>query len=229
MAYPATPAAVTSLGQLIVQRAPAATVGEALHACGLRRPLSLLVSACLLGRPVNYRGAAARMREGHVVPYLAEVARAVPTGLRLVPFCPELALGSPRPPIRLVGARQRVLTRDGEDVTETLAEYAHRHVRFDTGRVRALQSDGEWLDVHGFIGKSKSPSCAALTARVYETVDCRDKYANHPGAFVAYLHAGVSQDLWHFPITADVPLQRMDREQLSQFFDKAIQRATNAG
>ncbi|WP_231333998.1 DUF523 domain-containing protein [Actinomadura graeca] len=70
----------------------------------------ILVSSCLMGRPVRYDG-----RAKPVVGDLFERWRAEG---RLVPFCPEVAGGLPvpRPPAEIVGSR--VLTEDGRDVTD---------------------------------------------------------------------------------------------------------------
>lgn len=80
----------------------------------------LLVSACLLGRPVRHDGSAATLGDA----LLAQWRR---DGL-LVPFCPELAagFGAPRRPAEIVGGdgedvldgRARVLEDTGADVTD---------------------------------------------------------------------------------------------------------------
>lgn len=72
----------------------------------------ILVSACLLGRPCRYDG---QSRPAEGLFRLAEIQ-----GVRLVPVCPECdgGLPTPRTPAERVG--QRVINRDGVDVT---AEY----------------------------------------------------------------------------------------------------------
>lgn len=81
--------------------------------------MKLLVSACLLGDPVRYDGAAKTI--GH-----AGLARLLDEG-RVIAFCPEVAGGLPvpRPPAEIQGGdgdavlagSARVTTRDGTDVT----------------------------------------------------------------------------------------------------------------
>jgi uncharacterized protein YbbK (DUF523 family) len=80
----------------------------------------LLVSACLLGKPVRYDGQAKTL--GH-----AGLERLQTEG-RVIAFCPEVAggLSVPRAPAEIVAAdgsavlagRARVITRDGNDVSE---------------------------------------------------------------------------------------------------------------
>ena len=68
-----------------------------------------------------------------------------------VPVCPEveLGLGVPRPPIRLIGDGPRlVVETTGEDLSERMQRWARRRV----AELRAL-------DLHGYVLKSRSPSC----------------------------------------------------------------------
>ena len=72
--------------------------------------MRILVSACLLGLTCRYSG------DGKAFPPLAELLNR--EDLSFVPVCPEQlgGLSTPRPPSERVG--ERVLTRDGADVTE---------------------------------------------------------------------------------------------------------------
>lgn len=113
----------------------------------------ILISACLLGRPVRYDGTGKSLADPRLVRWLAEG--------RLVPICPELAGGLPvpRPAAEIVGGsgvdvlagRARVVTSSGEDVTaaflagaEAALDLAHRN-----GCIHALLID-------------RSPSCGSL-------------------------------------------------------------------
>lgn len=99
--------------------------------------MRLLVSACLLGCPCRYDGAA---KPCPAVAALAERHE-------LVPVCPEQlgGLPTPRPPAERRG--DRVVTRSG-DVTEQYRRGAAEVVRL----ARLLGCDGAVL-------KEKSPSC----------------------------------------------------------------------
>lgn len=109
---------------------------------------AVLVSACLAGRACRFDASA-----GHD----DEVARLVAEG-RAVLVCPEVegGLGTPRPPAEIVGGdghdvlagRARVVTVDGEDVTEPYLEGARRALQTarSAGATRAIL-------------KSRSPSC----------------------------------------------------------------------
>ncbi|TDD28872.1 DUF523 domain-containing protein [Actinomadura sp. KC06] len=84
----------------------------------------ILVSSCLMGRPVRYDGAAKPVGDDLFERWRAEG--------RLVPFCPEVSggLAVPRPPAEIVGGdghavldgTAQVRTDTGEDVT---AEFLH--------------------------------------------------------------------------------------------------------
>jgi len=114
----------------------------------------ILVSACLLGRPVRFDGRAKTSDDELLARWREEG--------RLVPFCPEVAGGLPvpRPPAEIEGGRggaavlageARVLTADGTDVTEA----------FLAGACAALKVAQE----HGAriaILKEGSPSCGSL-------------------------------------------------------------------
>ncbi|KAB2346343.1 DUF523 domain-containing protein [Actinomadura rudentiformis] len=116
----------------------------------------ILVSACLLGRPVRYDGAAKRVDDELVDRWRAEG--------RLVSFCPEVSGGLPvpRPPAEIVGGdgaavldgTAAVRTDRGDDVTEAFVRGARLALEAarDAGARIALLKEG-------------SPSCGSL--RVY--------------------------------------------------------------
>ena len=102
----------------------------------------VLVSACLLGRPVRYDGRAKRSDD-------VVLARWTREG-RVVPLCPEVAAGlpTPRPPAEIRAGR--VVERDGRDVTDLYERGAR--ITVETARRagcrHALLTDG-------------SPSCGS--------------------------------------------------------------------
>ncbi|MBA8951636.1 DUF523 domain-containing protein [Actinomadura namibiensis] len=112
----------------------------------------ILVSSCLLGRPVRYDGRGRPVRDDLFERWRAEG--------RLVPFCPEVAGGLPvpRPPAEIVGGdgadvldgAARVVADTGEDVTEAFvagARLALETARRAGARVALL--------------KESSPSCGS--------------------------------------------------------------------
>ena len=99
---------------------------------------NILVSACLLGKPCRYDGAS---KPNEAVIALGEK-------YNLIPVCPEVAggLSTPRTPSEIVG--ERVLMRDGRDVTEHYklgAEFGLDVARTNACTVAIL--------------KARSPSC----------------------------------------------------------------------
>jgi len=76
----------------------------------------ILVSSCLMGRPVRYDGGARPVDDELFERWRAEG--------RLVPFCPEVAGGLPvpRPPAEIVESRVR--TVHGQDVTDAFLQGA---------------------------------------------------------------------------------------------------------
>ncbi len=100
--------------------------------------MRLLVSACLLGCACRYDGgskpceAALRLAEKH----------------ELFPVCPEQlgGLPTPRPPAEIRG--ERVVSREGADVTAAYQKGAEEALRL----CRLLRADGAVL-------KARSPSC----------------------------------------------------------------------
>jgi uncharacterized protein YbbK (DUF523 family) len=107
----------------------------------------ILVSACLLGRPVRYDGRAKTPGTDLLSRWQAEG--------RLVPLCPEMAGGLPvpRPPAEIspgatgadvLAGRATIRTRRGADVTPAFLEGAAAAVRLarDTGCRYALLTEG---------------------------------------------------------------------------------------
>ena len=103
--------------------------------------MTILVSACLLGVPCRY--------DGQSVP-CAPLVEAAKRGVRLVPFCPEVCGGLPTPRTPAERRGDRVVTRDGRDVT---AEY--RRGAEEALRLCRLFHCG------AAILKDKSPSCGS--------------------------------------------------------------------
>lgn len=105
-----------------------------------------LISACLLGCPCRYDGA----------------AKPIPDNIRarleedtLIPVCPECLGGLPTPRIPAERRGARVVNREGRDVTEEYARGAREVLRL----ARLYGADGVIL-------RSKSPSCG--TNGVYD-------------------------------------------------------------
>jgi len=114
------------------------------------RPL-IGISSCLLGQKVRYDGTAKRD------PWLVEhFGRHVD----FEPVCPEMAigLGTPRPPIRLVGTPEAIRVVGVEDpavdVTGALEDFA-----FNTA--------GRLGGISGYVFMSKSPSCGMERVKLY--------------------------------------------------------------
>lgn len=113
----------------------------------------ILISACLLGRPVRYDGKGKRLDDLRLDRWEAEG--------RLVPMCPELAGGLhvPRSAAEITGGsgadvlagRARVVTTTGEDVTEAflMGAKAALDLARQNGCAHALLID-------------RSPSCGSL-------------------------------------------------------------------
>lgn len=131
---------------------------------GFPRP-TIVVSRCLLGERCRYNG--------KVISSAAVLS--LRNQVEFVPVCPETGIGLPVPrdPIRLVetcrGIRL-VQSRTGRDLTARM----HRFCReFMSG-----------LSAHGFILKSRSPSCAVRDAVVYDGAG-RPIRDVRPGMFAA--------------------------------------------
>ena len=104
--------------------------------------MNILVSHCFLGEPCRYDGASRLDRQ------VLELHRA---GHNLIPVCPEVlgGLDVPRSPAELQ-PDGRVVTRDGEDVTEA----------YRAGAERALAIARE-NGCTAAILKARSPSCGS--------------------------------------------------------------------
>jgi len=90
-----------------------------------------------------------------------ELVRRMCDDFDFVPVCPEMeiGLGVPRDPIRIVqasGGLQLLQPASGRDLSGSMYEFAERFL----SRIGA---------VHGFLLKSRSPSCAVRDASVFES------------------------------------------------------------
>ena len=119
-------------------------MNKAMLTMTFKEPIPVAVSACLVGENVRYDG-------GHRADLF--VTEKLSPAFALVPVCPEIFLGTPRPPINLYrvdGAVRAILdTEEKADVTAKIASYA-----------KATP------DVYGYVLKSRSPSCAIDSAIV---------------------------------------------------------------
>lgn len=119
-------------------------------------PPKILISACLLGRPVRYDGRGKLLNDPRIERWKAEG--------RLVGYCPEQAGGlpTPRPPAEIEGGmngedvlvgRARVLEVTGGDVTAEFIEGGKKAVAFarEQGCAVALLIDGSPSCGSGFI------------------------------------------------------------------------------
>ena len=102
--------------------------------------MKVVVSACLLGENCKYNG-------GHN--YSEKIAEFI-EGREVIPVCPEVlaGLGVPRTPIEICG--EQVVSRDGVDVTDALAQAVQTILR-------QIASEA----VECVILKSRSPTCGA--------------------------------------------------------------------
>jgi uncharacterized protein YbbK (DUF523 family)/uncharacterized protein YbgA (DUF1722 family) len=113
--------------------------------------IRLGVSACLLGQPVRYDGG----HKEHT--FLTGILAGY---VEFLPVCPEagIGMGVPRPPIHLVGDRQRPHALGVEDasldVTAALEAFAAATLT-------------ELDDVSGYIFKTNSPSCGLRQVKVF--------------------------------------------------------------
>ena len=100
----------------------------------------ILISACLVGDKVRYDG------KSQYHPLIKELLEKY----ELVPFCPEVegGLPTPRTPSEIV--KDKVMTKDGRDVTR----------QFRSGAELALNVC-KYLDIKVAILKNGSPSCGS--------------------------------------------------------------------
>lgn len=98
----------------------------------------ILVSACLAGYPCRYDG------KSKPVP---EIVRLVEEG-KAIPFCPEVEGGLPTPRVPAEIQGERVVTRDGRDVTDAYRKGAEKALDL-------MEKEG----LSQAVLKAKSPSC----------------------------------------------------------------------
>ena len=116
--------------------------------------IRLGISACLLGQNVRYDGG--NKLDDTLLSTLGPL-------VEWVPVCPEveLGLGTPREPLSLVesnGGARIVVTRTGEDLTESMKAFAHERL----GRLAHEH-------LSGFVFKKDSPSCGLTLVKVYDS------------------------------------------------------------
>ena len=99
-----------------------------------------MISACLLGEPVRY--------DGRSCPLIHPDLETLKKYADLIPFCPEVAggLAIPRPPAEI--RKNRIVTREKQDVTAA----------FERGANLALDQVLQ-LEISLALLKEKSPSC----------------------------------------------------------------------
>ena len=107
----------------------------------------LLISACLLGTDCKYNGG------NNALP--PEQLAALEAKYRLVPVCPERDGGLPTPRLPSERRGDRVLNREGEDVTEA----------FRKGAALALEAARKAGCTRALL-KERSPSCGS--GRIYD-------------------------------------------------------------
>ena len=118
----------------------------------MKDPISIGISACLLGQEVRYNGGHSRDR--FVTDTLGQY-------LRFVPVCPEVecGLGVPRETLRLVGTPQNprlVTSKTGVDQTARMLSWGQK-------RLKQLEKE----NLCGFIFKKNSPSSGMLRVKVF--------------------------------------------------------------
>jgi uncharacterized protein YbbK (DUF523 family) len=118
----------------------------------MTHPISIGVSACLLGELVRYDGAHKHDRN---------ISDTLGTLFSFLPVCPEVGcgMGTPREAMRLEGdpAHPRLMTRQSRiDKTDQM-------LAFCADKVRELES----ADLCGFIFKKDSPSSGLFRVKVY--------------------------------------------------------------
>lgn len=129
----------------------------------------VLMSGCLMGQRVSYRGGSSNPKPTHPIHFIRNVL-CVPNTIRLngapfislVPYCPEvqlLGMAVPRPPIRLWGKDRKVIRSDNMEPVRTSFEA-------DDLLIKSIRN--VCTECKGFILKSRSPSCGVGDARVYE-------------------------------------------------------------
>jgi uncharacterized protein YbbK (DUF523 family) len=133
----------------------------------------ILISACLLGKPVRY--------DGHELPFQHPLLSDWISQGRVIPFCPETAAGLPvpRPPAEILegdGAQVldgiiQVIDLDGSDVTQffiqgarkTLDLALHFHVKAAILKDGSPSCGSSWIYDGSFSGRRK-PAEGVTTA-----------------------------------------------------------------
>lgn len=106
--------------------------------------MNIFVSACLLGENCKYNGG------NNLAQGLSETLTAM--GIGIVPFCPECAGGLPTPRVPAERLGDRVINKNGEDVTAA----------FWAGAQAAVEA-AKSKDCKYAILKKNSPSCGCGT------------------------------------------------------------------
>jgi uncharacterized protein YbgA (DUF1722 family)/uncharacterized protein YbbK (DUF523 family) len=140
------------------------------------RPL-IGISSCLLGQKVRYDGTGKRDR--WIVDRLGKY-------VDYRPICPEVAIGmgTPRPPIRLVGKAEQVRVVGVEDPSVDLTEALESF---------ALDVAPQLVAVSGYLFMSRSPSCGMERVKLYSDKGHAEKRG--VGAYARVL----MQSLPHLP------------------------------
>lgn len=137
--------------------------------------MKILVSKCLLGQRAAYHGKIFRSK---MWMNLEQDLRSA--GVEIVPLCPEmnlLSLPVPRAPLKLLRKSNDVRDNDFLRIADAptpsgMTTFSNEFVRsrFDDWLVQqqTIAGDGNPFVLSGFIGKSKSPSCAAFNAVVFD-------------------------------------------------------------
>lgn len=105
---------------------------------------ALLISACLMGFNCKYSGG------NNALP--PEALEELKQRYRLIPVCPEAAGGLPTPRVPSERRGDRVITRDGRDVTEAFRKGAE-----------IAAGLAEKYRIRRALLKSNSPSCGSKT------------------------------------------------------------------
>jgi len=156
----------------------------------------VIVSACLLGYPYRYNG------EDVSLKWLKEVSAYVD----FIPVCPEveIGLGVPRFPIKLVkkyGFIRMIQVSTNKDVSNSI-------IRFSKDFLNRIGI------FHGFIGKSKSPSCSLGDAKVFRKVKDEKEIGRGKGLFYSYL----KRKRFYIPSISDSD----EYEKIDEFFIKVF-------
>lgn len=115
----------------------------------------LLVSACLLGMACRYDARKKEGKFGKEGVTLEEILPRLCERYELVPYCPEIYGGLPTPRVPAERIRDRVITREGTDVTEQYRRGA------DGARMLCRT-----LGIRRALLKAKSPACGV--GKIYD-------------------------------------------------------------